>query len=619
MYVHTGCTYRWDERKENTRTIYSVSITMNLDATEGLAIAALGDSFQERYRFLTEGEEIMLEHTDEALPVDEVEQRNLAAPLAGSLSRKKFVGLVGGAAAAAYLTGTVPAYGRLGRRATSSATLTLAVYQEPDSLDPGTMALLTSYQVTQSMFDPLMWQFPGIAPGKYFPGLATRYTVSPDASSYTFYLRKGVTFHDGTPFNAAAVKANFDYIVNPSTKSTNAIGQLGPYKSSRVIDDYTVEINFTQPNAAFVNEMTSQLFGISSPTAIAKYGADYSHNPVGTGPFMFKSWVAGEQVSVIQNPNYKWGPSVLGSSGPAKLAGVVYRILPNSSSQFDALQTGEVTLAQSLTPQNITSMLASGKYQQFKVNGEGLPYVVPINTQKFPTNDLQVRQALNFAANQQDILKSLFAGLYEPAVSIFDPPTPGFDAATQHLYSYNPTKAGQLLDAAGWTMGSGGVRTKGGQELSLTMLNQAASGWDGIATLLQSQFAAVGMKVSLSDQAWPAVATSYEKGVQNLGNDWDWDVDPYFVRNVFGPQFIKTGYNFSHYDNPALIPMISRANAIPNNQARAAAWAKIGAMLMQDAVVIPIYDKRAIFVGPTSIKNFAFTSSAVPVFNNTTV
>ncbi|MGH9919061.1 MAG: ABC transporter substrate-binding protein, partial [Nitrososphaerales archaeon] len=160
----------------------------------------------------------------------------------------------------------------------SARTLVVGVFQNPDSLDPGQTGLITVDQMLLTMFDPLLWKFPNDP--TYYPGLAESWTISPDATIYTFKLRKGVTFHDGTHFNAAAVKATFDHIVDPATRSLSAIGDIGPYKKTVVIDDFTAKVVFKSPNAAFINEMVQGIFGISSPTALRKYGKEYSKHPV---------------------------------------------------------------------------------------------------------------------------------------------------------------------------------------------------------------------------------------------------------------------------------------------------------------------------------------------------
>ena len=501
---------------------------------------------------------------------------------------------------------------RTARRRGSTATL--AIFQEPDTLDPAAATLISTYQVLQSIFDPLMYQIGG----KLTPGLASSMTVSKDSRVYTFTLRKGVTFQDGTPFNAQAVKFNFDRIVNPKFKAGTALGNLGPYQATKVINPYKVQISFKKPNASFENEVTTQPFGISSPAAIRKYGADYGSHPVGTGPFTFKQWQKGQSVEVVRNAKYNWGPVGVGNSGPAKLAGVTFRTLSDNSAQANALQTGEVTIAQNLNPPDVQKDLASGKFFRLAQPATGIPYAMLLNTQKAPTDDLKVRQALEYATDQGTIVRTLFGGLVTPATSVFMAGMQGY-SKSQHIYSYDPAKANALLDADGWTQGSGGIRTKNGTKLSVDIVSITNFGFDGIAQLLQAQFKAVGVQANLSDEGFPGVFQDYNKGIQNLANFFYYDVDPFSLRSIFGCEFVGNGLNWAHFCDKAFDAKVDAANGISDTKARTAAYQTLGQTIMNDAAIIPIYNPNAQFIGPKTLHGLKFTVNTAPLFNNVTM
>lgn len=177
------------------------------------------------------------------------------------VSRRQLFGLGAGVAAGLGLvacgTGTEGTGASASSAATASGsakaggTLTMGIASPPDTLDPGATGLALTLLMSMAMFDPLIWWLPGGPGGSQFvPGLAESYTVSPDASVYTFKLRQGVTFHDGTKFDASAVKATYEHIVDPATQSKSGLGALGPYKETKIIDPYTVQIIFTEPNAS---------------------------------------------------------------------------------------------------------------------------------------------------------------------------------------------------------------------------------------------------------------------------------------------------------------------------------------------------------------------------------
>jgi peptide/nickel transport system substrate-binding protein len=545
-----------------------------------------------------------------------MEQKSRQGISSTALGRRTFLSGAATLGGYATLASIVSACGgTTGPTATGSKTLAAGVFQNPDSLDPGQTGLVSVAQMLNSMFDPLIWKFPNDP--TYYPGLATSFSVSADAMTYTFKLRKGVKFHDGTPFNADAVKATFDHIVNPATKSESAIGALGPYKETVVVDPYTAQIVFTAPNAAFVNEMTGIIFGISSPTALAKYGKGYDVHPVGTGPFTFQQYVNGEKVVVSRYADYAWGPAPLGNGRPALLDQITFRILPDPSSQADALDTNEIQIGQNLNPGDVTSAVAAGK-KKLTAPSTGMPYCIMINAQRPPTNDLVVRQAIEFSINNVAIINTLFKGLYTPANSLLTPTTPGYNT-DEVLYHYDPAKAGQLLDSVGWKMGSNGIRSRNGQELSLSFINIADFGFDGISQLMQAQMNAVGIHSVITDQAFPAVGTTYNEGQQNLADWFYYDVDPYLFQTVFNSNNIKTGFNWEHYDNPAVDKAIAVANATTNDSARVAKYEAIALTLAQSATIIPIYNLESILVTQPNVKGIKFDLTAQPLFHVTTV
>jgi peptide/nickel transport system substrate-binding protein len=484
--------------------------------------------------------------------------------------------------------------------------LTVAVLQNPDSLDPAVSGLISVSEIDSAIFDTLMYHFAGDP--KIYPGLATSYQVSPDGKTYTFQLRKGVKFQDGTPFNAQAVKANFDHIVDPATKSKSAVGALGPYQETQVVNDYEVKVVFKQPNLAFRNEMSQTTFGMSSPTALTKYGSNYGNHPVGTGAFTFNSFQNGEQVTVTRNAAYNWGPTPLGS-GPAKPSGITFRILPDSSAQRNALTTNEVQVAGNLTPQDVQTAVSSGMTKT-TASSTGMPYGYLINVAKAPTSDLAVRQALEYAIDTKSILSALFEGQFDAADSVLTPTTPGYVADS---FSYDPAKAGQILDQAGWTKGPNGVRSKNGTPLRLTLINITAFGFDSISTLLQAQLKKIGVSVSISDQGFPAVATTYNQSKSNFANWFYYDVDPFTLSSIFECNQVKSGFNWAHYCDKSVDSAINSANATVDDAARAAAYKQIVTKLNDSASFLPIYNTKTILV-TAKVNGIRFGATGQPYF-----
>ncbi|AEA28127.1 ABC-type transporter, periplasmic subunit [Pseudonocardia dioxanivorans CB1190] len=500
--------------------------------------------------------------------------------------------------------------GPVGTGGGGGSQLTVALFQNPDSLDPAATGLVSVSQIDAAIFDTLTYKFAG--DDKIYPGLATSYEISPDGTTYTLHLRTGVKFQDGTPFNAQAVKANFDHIVDPATKSKSAIGALGPYKETQVVDDSTAKVVFKEPNLAFENEMSQVTLGMSSPTALQKYGAGYGNHPVGTGPFTFESFTNGQQVRVTRNPDYAWGPDKLGS-GPAKLDAITFRILSDPSAQRNALNTNEVQVAGNLTPQDVATAVGAGA-KTATATSSGMPYGYLINVDKAPTNDLAVRQAIQLAVDKKSILDTLFEGQFDPASSVLTASTPGFVADG---VTYDPDKAGQMLDQAGWTKGPDGMRSKGGTPLTLDLINITGFGFDDISTLLQAQLKKVGIAVTITDQGFPAVATTYNQGTQNLANWFYYDVDPFTLNTVFACNQVQSGFNWSHYCNADLDAKIIAANATVDRDQRTKAYQDIVTTLNQAAAFLPIYDTKTVLV-TKGVSGIQFGPTGQPYFTSAT-
>ena len=546
---------------------------------------------------------------------------NLTLP--GQISRRRLLGLGGGLAAGIGLAPMLTACGDDTSSAATSAgggTLTMGINATPDTLDPGATGLALTLLISFALFDPLVYWLPDGKGGSAFhPGLAESWTISPDASVYTFKLRKGVTFHDGTTFDAKAVKATYDHVVDPKTKSKSGLGALGPYKETKILDDYTVQIVFTAPNASFLHQQAAGNFGISSPTALAKYGpTGFGNNPVGTGPFSFQSYQAGSQLTLLKNPKYTWGPKVLGD-GPAKLDKLVFRIVTDDSGRYNALQSGQLQIAMNLPPNNFSAAQKSGKYQGLLVPSIGTPLGMPINVTKPPTDDPLVRQAIMYAVDQDTLVKDVLYDVYKPAHNVLTPITPGFSEAASKTYSYDPDKAGKLLDQAGWTVGDGGTRTKNGKKLNLDIILFSGGGLELPTQFVVSELQKVGFSANTGVQPFATAQASFNSGAHNLGSFGYYGADPYLLNIWVNSNAIQSGFNWSHYANPPVDKLIATANATAADATRNGLYEQVGAKLMQDAMYLPLWDVAGAFTLSPKVQKLHQTLNGYLAFHSATV
>jgi peptide/nickel transport system substrate-binding protein len=490
-------------------------------------------------------------------------------------------------------------------------TLTYGAWQAPDTLDPATTGLAATSRIIAQVFDTLLYQLAGET--KLLPGLATSWEVSPDAKLYTLKLRTGVKFHDGTPFDAKAVQFTFDRIANPQTKALSALGALGPYSHSTVVDDHTIQVAFDSPYAPFLNVLSQVILAPVSPTAVQKYGQDFGSHPVGTGPFMVKDYAQRDHVTLVRNPDYNWAPAFYGQNGPAALESIKWRIIPEDATRMGTLQTGEADVIEYLVPQSVAQFKSNSKYKVLLIDAPGSPRVIMINVTKPPTDDLAVRQAMLYAVDQKTIVDVLFKDVYKSASSPLEPPTLGYDASIAGMYTANPTKAAQLLDGAGWKMGSGGIRQKNGVALKALFINIANDQFDQIAQIVQADLRKVGIDLQLQNESEPTVFSTYNQGPQNFSEIFYWFNDPSLLYSLYHSSQIAHGFNWGHYSNPQVDELLVRGGATPDPAQRVTIYRQAQQQIMKDAVIMPIQSKRTVMALNASIDGMRFTSITYPL------
>ena len=308
--------------------------------------------------------------------------------------------------------------------------------------------------------------------GDIKPWLATKWDVSTDGLQYTFTLRTDPKFHDGTPFNAQAVKANFDYTVAPNTKRAWAYGALGgdKYDHTDVVDDQTARVVFKKPDVAFLPLLSDGGLGIDSPAALQKYGDQYGIKAlVGTGAFTFVEMTLNDHVTLQKNPDYNWGPTTAKHKGPALLDKLIFRDIKENATRAAALQNGDVQMARLVNSQ-VAQFKGSKDVKIIQIPKAGTSRMYLMNGTKSPSDDIRVRQAVNMAVDKKALIQlPAWAGIGSPGIApLPSNMVPNHDLSSLKSFdiAYDPQKAGQLLDEAGWTMGSGNIRPKNGKQLS---------------------------------------------------------------------------------------------------------------------------------------------------------
>ena len=361
---------------------------------------------------------------------------------------------------------------------TEGGTLVFASSADPVVLDFALISDGESYRPMLQMYETLIKLKPGTT--ELEPGLAKSWESNEDGTAWTFKLQEGVKFHDGTPFNAEAVCANFDrwYNFTGSFQSDSATyywkygfgggfakpeeGSPGPkeslYKSCEAPDPATAVINLTRPSATILQGMTLGPLSIQSPTAMEKYGANEgeitedgtfrstgtygTEHPSGTGPFKFESWTREDKLVLVRNDDY-WGEK-------AKLEKLIFRPIADNAARLQALQTGEIDGYDLVEPQDIATIEADENLQVLDRPAFNVGYV-GFNISTPPLDNIEVRKAIAYGLDRQAVVDNFYAGRGEVAKEFMPPELLGYaDDVTE--YPYDPEKAKQILQDAGLTL-----------------------------------------------------------------------------------------------------------------------------------------------------------------------
>jgi peptide/nickel transport system substrate-binding protein len=459
--------------------------------------------------------------------------------------------------------------------------LTIAYTDDPTSLDP---QKTPSVGLVHSLiYDTLVVQGPDL---QYHPALATGWTIAPDGKSITFKLRQDVKFQDGTPFNADAVKFTFDRLMDKATASPGK-SFLGTLTSTTVVDPYTVQLNFSAPYAPIFNSLSTDFCAIISPAAVQKEGDGFGQQPVGTGPFMLKSWSHGQSITLVKNPDYKWGPYYYSDPGPAQYDEIVFKMLPDENTRVLALKNGEVQISD--VPATSLSVIQSDpQIQLVKAQSQGITYL-GFNVSRAPWNDPNVRAAIAHLIQRDQIVQVGLNGLGVPQFTPIPTNVWGFSqAAASKEYNYDPAAAKSILEGDGYKPDANGIMTKDGKPLSLEILTYTTQPYPRVAQVVQNQIQQGGIRVSIKTlESASLLALTPTGNFDSILIAYGWS-DPDILYYFFDSANLKTS-NRVHLNDPAIDKLLMQGRTTVDPTQRAAVYATLQETLDRMAPWVPLY------------------------------
>lgn len=474
-----------------------------------------------------------------------------------------------------------------GQPATSGqggGTLTRAMTSEPVSLDPQGPANAGLNLALPYLYDTLITR---TREGKFVPHLAESWQVSPDGKSVEIKLKSGVKFHDGSPLNAAAVVFTFDRFKKVGDKSPIA-ANIKSMSKVEAVNDTTVRFTFAEPNASVWGTLSMPYAAILSPSAVQGNADDFSTKAVATGPFKLGEWKRGVSITLVRNPDYNWGPAETKNKGPVLLDKLVFKVIPDASTQMSALQSGDVDAVFVTEPAQLTQAKTDKGLKTDAINLDSLIYL-GYNVAKAPFDDVKVRQALSYAVDKADIVKTALGGLGLEAGTPLPPSLLGYDKALESYgQKYDPAKAKTLLTEAGFAQGADGAWQKGGKKLGGKLLTSNRAPNEAIATLLQSQFKAIGVAVEIQQLESAAVQKATTEGSFDLLLwRYDWN-DPDALNIYLGTSRIRQT-NRVFYSNKQVDDLLAKGLTEFDVEKRAKIYQDAQQIILTEAPWQPLY------------------------------
>jgi peptide/nickel transport system substrate-binding protein len=500
--------------------------------------------------------------------------------------------------------------------AQTGGTLVIGLDQEPPTLDPHASPSAVTYQIIASVTENLIYRGPD---GKLAPWLAESWSVSGDGRIVTFKLRRDVRFHDGTPFNADAVKFNFDRIVDPKFKAGGARSQLAGYAGSKVLDEFTVQVSFETPYAPFLAYSAAGTLSMVSPKAVRESGDLVHTRPVGSGPFMVKEYVAKDHATIVRFPGYARKAPWSDRAGAAMLDAVVWKFVPEMGTRVTTLESGETQGIYFVPAQALPRLEKNPGIRIEKMPWPGVPRIWLLNTTRPPMDDVRVRRAINHAVDKEAFLATVYRGL---ALKAFAPLTAVMldDPALRQAYPFDPAKAKALLGEAGWQPGGDGIRTKGGQRLEI-VLNaiEYGGGPDPTAQIIQASLLDVGIEVKIKAQARPPWYEDNYRCATHGPVMFLRASDPDGLYALFHSSLVGGNFNWSCVKNPKLDQMLEQGRRESDQAKRRAIYLAIEKLALEDALTVPLVDELAVWGFRAGVQRVKYNFNAYPLLSDTTI
>ena len=501
-------------------------------------------------------------------------------------------------------------------------TLVYLEQQAHTNLYPPAGGFYPNGGILNQITDKLTWQNPKTL--QVEPWIAESWSSNADKTEYTFKIRPGVTFSDGTPLDANAVAKNFDtYGLGNKAQRLPVSEVINNYERSEVVDPLTVKFYFKKPSPGFLQgtaTIGSGLVSLSTLQRTFDQLGDARHI-IGSGPFVVSNEKLGREVDLTARKEYQWGPKNLTQQGPANLDGIKFIVTPEDSVRIGALLAGQADFIRQVQAYD-EKQAQQQDFPIYAAPTRGVNDSISFRPDNPLVSDINVRQALLHATNAQQVVQTLFSPNYPQATSVIAESAAGYVNLADKL-KYDPARAKQLLDEAGWKAGSDGIREKEGKKLTLTVYESLPQPQNKeVLQLLAQQWRQVG--VQLVVKAGDAGSRTLDNldplktplTVSEVGR-----ADPDVVKSMFYPsnrdallQKDGSSEKVQNFRDDKLNALLVGISAEVDSAKRLAITGEAQRYLLDQAYVIPIFEEPQVFAGAPWLKGISFEAVGRPSF-----
>ncbi|MEE2040007.1 ABC transporter substrate-binding protein [Nocardiopsis sp. CT-R113] len=486
-------------------------------------------------------------------------------------------------------------------------TLTFALAADPACVDPHQVGNNQGLNVGRQVVDSLTDQDPET--GEIVPWLAESWETDEDASSYTFRLREGASFSDGVPLDAEAVRANFEAVVELGALSGLGSSYLGEYEETEIVDEYTATVHFSAPNTQFLQATSTMSLGLVSPASLASTTPEERCQGefAGSGPFTVEDYTPDQHVILTGRDDYDQASSRSSHTGPTRLDGVEFRIMPEAGVRTGALLSGQVDAIADIPPQD-EARFADTDFTILTRPNPGVPFNLHPNLASPALADApEVIEAVQIGIDRQEVVDTVLSDRYPVA-------TGPLAAVTDHAsdlgdrLAHDPAAAAAILEDAGWVEGGDGIRERDGERLEVDVVFAALfNGNENALELIQQQLRAIGIDLELR-LLTPAEQTAV---VDAGAYDFDWynttRTDPDILRTLFSTRYTNRT-NLAEDDT--LDALLDDQAAASDPEARAALVHDAQAHIIENGYIIPVFEFAQVHGVAPHVHGIAFEASS---------